>query len=93
MSKKRLVLESIVFSTLICFACILFMVIQGQMLTVNYVPDIINNYNQVENLPSKVGFGDFERFDTWIYVSGFVSLGVLYGTIRWILRTNSKSHK
>lgn len=93
MSKKRLVLESIVFGMLIFFAYILFTVIQGQILTANFVPDVINNYAQQENLPSKIRFGVTERLNTWIYVSGCVLLSVLYGTIRWVLTTSRKSHK
>lgn len=93
MSKKRILLESIVFGMLIFFTYILFTVIQGQILTANLAPDVINNYAQQENLPSKIPFGVTERFNTWIYVSGYVLLSVLYGTIRWILTTIRKSHK
>ncbi|WP_208920179.1 hypothetical protein [Paenibacillus uliginis] len=87
MSKKRIVIESVVFSTVICFGYILFMVIQGYILTKNDVPDIINSYNNVEYLQQKVAFGVINRGGGWIYAIGaFILLALTYGTIRWRLK-------
>lgn len=86
MSKKRIVIESVVFSTVICFGYILFMVIQGYILTKNYVPDV-SSYNNVEYLQQKVSFGVINRAGGLIYYAGgFILIAVIYGTIRWRLK-------
>lgn len=87
MSKKRIVIESVLFSSVICFGYILFQVMSGYILTKKYVPDVISSYNNVEHLQQKVAFGVINTGGGWIYgIGGFILLAVIYGTIRWRLK-------
>lgn len=54
---KRLLIESIIVSILIVFAYLGWRIVQGYLLTKNYVPDIVSSYESTDYLQQKVSFG------------------------------------
>jgi len=76
----KLLVESVIVSLFVLIIAIGWEILQGYLRTINYVPDIINSYESVDYLQSKVSLGVIYRFDLQnsIFVSfiflGFVTL-------------------
>jgi hypothetical protein len=85
---KRVLIESIIVSTLIILAVIGWRIVRGYLLTQNYVPEIINSYDSIDYMQHKVSFGIVNR-SYWktamIGIGGFVLLFITYYGIRtWL---------
>ncbi|OAB47150.1 hypothetical protein [Paenibacillus antarcticus] len=79
---KRLLIESFIVSALIILFGFGWMMGQGMLITMNYVPDIISSYEKVDHLQSSITFGNHDQFG-WIETSfGFILLAVAYYGIR-----------
>ncbi|ETT34382.1 hypothetical protein [Paenibacillus sp. FSL R5-808] len=88
-TRKRIMLESVLFAAAIYGGYLLFMVLQGMIQTQRYVPnpDEIRGYEQAEYLQTEVAFGMIERNSEWLAVTAvgeFILLCGLYGSIRYI---------
>lgn len=85
---KRVLIESIIFSTIIVLAVLGWRIVRGYFLTQNFVPEIINSYDSIDYLQHKVSFGIVNR-NYWITaiigIGGFVVLFITYYWIRtWL---------
>ncbi|MCV4232295.1 hypothetical protein OHJ21_14015 [Virgibacillus sp. LDC1] len=90
MTRKRVVMESVLFAAAIYVGYFVFMMLQGMVLTQRHVRniDLALQYEQAESLQAQVAFGMIERNSEWFTVAvmgGFIVLGSLYGSIRWML--------
>ncbi|MEC0201998.1 hypothetical protein P4H39_05090 [Paenibacillus lautus] len=90
MTRKRVVMESVLFAAAIYIGYFVFMMLQGMVLTQRHVRDLdlTRHYERVETLQTQVAFGMIERNSEWFTVAaigGFILLGSLYGSIRWML--------
>ncbi|MGG3306490.1 hypothetical protein ABER23_03570 [Paenibacillus lautus] len=90
MTRKRVVMESVLFAAAIYIGYFVFMIFQGLVLTQRHVRDLdlTKQYERAESLQSQVAFGMIERNSEWLTVAaigGFIVLGGLYGCVRWML--------
>jgi hypothetical protein len=90
MTRKRVEMESVLFAAAIYIGYFVFMMLQGMVLTQRYVRDLdlSRQYEQTQSLQAQVAFGVIERNSEWFTVAamgGFILLGSLYGSIRWML--------
>ncbi|MGC6586318.1 hypothetical protein ACPV3A_15295 [Paenibacillus sp. Dod16] len=90
MTRKRVVMESVLFAAAIYIGYFVFMMLQGMVLTQRYVRDLdlSRQYEQTESLPAQAAFGMIERNSEWFTVAaigGFIVLSGLYGSVRWLL--------
>ncbi|WP_246059785.1 hypothetical protein [Paenibacillus lautus] len=90
MTRKRVVMESVLFAAAIYIGYFVFMMLQGMVLTQRHVRDLdlTRQYEQAESLQAQVAFGVIERNSEWFTVAamgGFILLGSLYGSVRWML--------
>lgn len=90
MTRKRVVMESVLFASAIYVGYFVFMILQGMVLTQRHVRDLdlTRQYERAESLQAQVAFGMIERNSEWFTVGaigGFILLGSLYGCVRWIL--------
>ncbi|WP_242615143.1 hypothetical protein [Paenibacillus solani] len=95
MTRKRIVLESVLFAAAIYAGCMAFMVVQGMILTQRYVPnlEITSQYEHAQTLQSQVNFGIMEQNSGWAVVTtigGLILAGGLYGYIRWFFTRRRK---
>lgn len=82
---KRALIESIIFVVLILAGVVGFQVVQGALLTRNYVPDVINNYASVEHLQQQVAFGTIARTDgitLVLEIGGLLLMAMAYYMLR-----------
>lgn len=87
MSRKRMIIESVLFAAVIYGGYFMFMVLQGMIQTQRHVPNLEQAYEQVEYLQTEAAFGMIERDSEWLgsaAVGGFIMLCGLYGSIRYI---------
>ncbi|WP_371825258.1 hypothetical protein [Paenibacillus soyae] len=87
---KRWIWESLAVALLVVLGWVGWNVYQGYVLTYNYVPDIINQYESVDNLQHQVSFGTIPRFDflSWITVAAaFLLLAAVYYFGRFAIST------
>ncbi|MNJ51220.1 cytochrome b6 [compost metagenome] len=94
---KRVFIESIIVSIVIIIAVLGFNIVQGMLLTRNYVPDVTNGYASVDYLQHKVEFGIVNRLD-WLTIvfgfSGILLLAMTYYVLRMKLsQFSTKKHK
>ncbi|MFC7681810.1 hypothetical protein ACFQV5_23155 [Paenibacillus sp. GCM10028914] len=91
---KRLLIESIIVSSLIVLTYFGWGIVRGMLLTKNYVPDIIDSYKATDYLEREVSLGLVNRRN-WITVllgsGGFLFLIITYYWIR-ILLNKMNSH-
>ncbi|MGG4091095.1 MULTISPECIES: hypothetical protein [Paenibacillus] len=90
MTRKRVVMESVLFAAAIYIGYFVFMILQGLVLTQRHVRDLdlTRQYERAESLQAQVAFGMIERNSEWLTVAaigGFIVLGGLYGCVRWML--------
>ncbi|WP_339266367.1 hypothetical protein MKY48_22415 [Paenibacillus sp. FSL W8-0187] len=90
MTRKRVVMESVLFAAAIYIGYFVFMILQGLVLTQRHVRDLdlTRQYERAESLQAQVTFGMIERNSEWLTVAaigGFIVLGGLYGCVRWML--------
>ncbi|WP_098747253.1 hypothetical protein [Paenibacillus sp. EZ-K15] len=90
MTRKRVVMESVLFASAIYIGYFVFMILQGMVLTQRHVRDLdlTRQYERAESLQAQVTFGMIERNSEWLTVAaigGFILLGSLYGCVRWML--------
>lgn len=88
MTRKRIVIESILFAAAIYAGYLAFMVLKGMILTQRFMtnPEITRQYEQAQTLQSQVNFGLMEQNSVWAVlttIGGLVLAGGLYGCIRW----------
>ncbi|MEC0126626.1 hypothetical protein [Paenibacillus pabuli] len=91
---KRLGVESLLVTLLFTLGFMAWNVVQGMLMTLNYVPEM-NNDSSVTMLQSKVAFGSIARWDmTSILIAavGFLLLAAAYyglrsGIQRWTQRS------
>ncbi|MGG3279836.1 hypothetical protein [Paenibacillus solani] len=88
MTRKRIVIESILFAAAIYAGYLALMVVQGMILTQRYVPNLemTRHYEQTQTLQSQVTFGIMEQKSVWAVattIGGLIVAGGLYGCIRW----------
>ena len=72
------------------------MMSQGMVLTQRYVRDLdlSRQYEQTEFLPAQATFGMIERNSEWftvVAIGGFIVLGRLYGSVRWMLANEDRN--
>ncbi|GAA0134862.1 hypothetical protein YSY43_17020 [Paenibacillus sp. YSY-4.3] len=82
---KRALIESMIVVIVIMVGVVGFKVVQGALLTRNYVPDVINNYASVEHLQQQVAFGTIVRTDGLtlaLEISGLLLLAAAYYMLR-----------
>lgn len=92
---KRLAMESVLVTLLFIIGFAAWNVVQGMIMSMNYVPDLTNTAFSGTPLQSKVAFGTIVRWDTTsiiMAVAGFVLLAVAYyglrlGMQRWTQRS------
>ncbi|MGO4730457.1 hypothetical protein [Paenibacillus sp. 2KB_22] len=92
---KRLVMESVLVTLLFIIGFAAWNVVQGMIMTMNYVPDLTNTASSVNPLQSKVAFGTMVRWDSTsmiMAVAGFILLAAAYyglrsGMQRWTQRS------
>lgn len=92
---KRLAMESVLVTLLFIIGFAAWNVVQGMIMTMNYVPDLTNTATYGNPLQSKVAFGTIVRWDTTsmiMAVAGFVLLAAAYyglrsGMQRWTQRS------
>ena len=81
----KLLVESVIVSLFVLIIGMGWEILQGYLQTINYVPDIINSYESVDYLQSKVSLGVIYRFD--LRNSIFVSLIFLvFVTLYYVAR-------
>ncbi|MGG3507535.1 hypothetical protein ABES58_18890 [Paenibacillus lautus] len=90
MTRKRLVMESMLFAAAIYIGYFVFMILQGLVLTQRHVRDLdlTRQYERAESLQAQVTFGMIEWNSEWFTmaaIGGFILLGSLYGCVRWML--------
>jgi len=88
MTRKRIVIESILFAVVIYAGYMAFMVVQGMILTQRYVSslEMTRQYEQTQMLQSQVKFGLMGQNSIWtvvITIGGLIVAGSVYGCIRW----------
>ncbi|MCI3919445.1 hypothetical protein MO973_04270 [Paenibacillus sp. TRM 82003] len=79
-NKKRIV-ESIVVSVFVYVISLGWNVLQGYLLTKNYVPDIVNRYATVDYLQSKVSFGvtyELNLLSLFVVLLNLMIIGAIY---------------
>lgn len=81
--KYRILLESAVFGIVAGILYFAWTVVQGYWMTIDYVPDVINTYENVEYLQSQVSFGRTETPNGWFYTAVFLLPAAIYGLNRW----------
>lgn len=86
--RVRILVESLIFSSVIILGYVVWIVIHGYFLTKNYVPDILNSYDSVNELEHKVTFGGNPVALGWLFIVGFVLLSVIYYVVRTLLKGN-----
>ncbi|MEK4272811.1 MULTISPECIES: hypothetical protein [unclassified Paenibacillus] len=92
---KRLATESVLVTLLFIIGFAVWNVVQGMIMTMNYVPDLMNTASSGTPLQSKVAFGTMVRWDITsmiMAVAGFVLLAAAYyglrsGMQRWTQRS------
>lgn len=92
---KRLALESFLVTLLFIIGFVAWNVVQGMIMTMNYVPDLTNTASSVTPLQSKIAFGSRVQWDTTsmiMAVAGFILLAAAYyglrsGMQRWTQRS------
>lgn len=82
---KRLLVESVLVSLFTFLISLGWKILQGYLLTINYVPDILSSYETVDNLQSKVSFGVIYRFDLLSSIFTFLTYAVI-GTLYYSAR-------
>lgn len=88
MTRKRIVMESILFAAAIYAGYLVFMVLQGMILSQRYVSnaEMARQYEQNQTLQSQVNFGIIEQNSFWAVVTtigGLILAGGIYGCVRW----------
>lgn len=88
MTRKRIIIESILFAAVIYAGYLAFMVVQGMILTQRFMadPEITRQYEQTQALQSQVSFGIMNQNSVWsvvITIGGLIVAGGLYGCVRW----------
>ena len=85
---KKLLIESIIVSLFIAAVINGWWIIQGMLITKNYVPNILESYESVDHLQSKVSFGiiDSGGWITWLMrLVGLLCMMIAYYGIRiWL---------
>jgi hypothetical protein len=64
----------------------------GYFLTVNYVPDVVSQYESVDYLQKEISFGYTYQSGLW-YFGGFVLLGAGYAAIRGAVMNKRSAKK
>ncbi|QOY36777.1 hypothetical protein AWH56_003740 [Anaerobacillus isosaccharinicus] len=73
----KLLLRSVIFSLLVHVIYIAGILIHGWYLTINYVPDIINEYENVTYLQNEVAFGYVIDIEPIYFVISFLLVALL----------------
>lgn len=92
---KRLAMESLLVTLLFIIGFVAWNIVQGMVMTMNYVPDLMNTTSSGTPLQSKIAFGTIVQWDTTsiiMAVAGFVLLAAVYyglrlGMQRWTQRS------
>lgn len=82
---KRLAMESFLVTLLFIIGFVAWNIVQGMVMTMNYVPDLMNTASSGMPLQSKVAFGSIVQWDTTsiiMAVAGFVLLTAVYYGLR-----------
>ncbi|MBT2284860.1 hypothetical protein J7E78_15055 [Paenibacillus polymyxa] len=90
---KRLAIESVLVTLLFIIGFVAWNVVQGMIMTMNYVPDLTNTASSGTPLQSKVAFGTLVRWDTTsmiMAVAGFILLAAAYYGLRSALQRWTK---
>jgi len=92
---KRLAMESVLVTLLFIIGFVAWNVVQGMIMTMNYVPDLTNTAAYGNPLQSKVAFGTIIRWDTTamiMAVAGFVLLAAAYYGLRSAMQRWTKQY-
>ncbi|MFX3631473.1 MAG: hypothetical protein ACE3L7_20030 [Candidatus Pristimantibacillus sp.] len=92
---KKPFFRALIVGLIFVFVYYAIQIVQGMYLTINYVPDIVDQYESVDYLQHKVTFGHVSS-PMWraIEVSALISLGIaVYYTGMMLKRTTLKSRK
>ncbi|KOP67533.1 hypothetical protein AMS62_21520 [Bacillus sp. FJAT-18019] len=94
-TRKRIILEFVLFAAAIYAGYLAFMVLQGVILTQRFMtnPEITRQYEHAQTLQTQVSFGIMEQNSVWAVVTtigGLILAGVLYGCIRWFCTRRRK---
>ena len=92
---KRLAMESFLVTLLFIIGFVAWNIVQGMIMTMNYVPDLMNTASSGTLLQSKVAFGTIVSWDAIsiiMAVAGFILLAAAYyglrsGMQRWTQRS------
>jgi quinol-cytochrome oxidoreductase complex cytochrome b subunit len=92
---KRLLIESVIVSIVIVLVVLGWGIVRGNLLTKNYVPDIVDSYKTTDYLQHEVSFGFVNR-SNWITVlmglCGFLFVVITYYGIRvWLSKMIKKN--
>lgn len=92
---KRLAMESVLVTLLFIIGFVAWNVVQGMIMTMNYVPDLMNTASSGTPLQSKVAFGTLVQWNITsmiMAVAGFILFAAAYyglrsGMQRWTQRS------
>jgi len=92
---KRLAMESVLVTLLFIIGFVAWNVVQGMIMTMNYVPDLTNITSSGTPLQSKIAFGTLVQWNITsmiMAVAGFILLAAAYyglrsGMQRWTQRS------
>ncbi|WP_458462456.1 hypothetical protein [Paenibacillus sp.] len=90
---KRLAMESVLVTLLFSIGFAAWNVVQGMIMTMNYVPDLTNTASSSTPLQSKIAFGTIVRWDITsilMAVVGFLLLATAYYGLRSALQRWTK---
>lgn len=81
----KILIESLIVSFITAVVFIGWQVVNGYVLTKNYVPDIINSYAGVDYLQEEVAFGVVQRSNGLYVAAACLLVGVVYYVTRVVL--------
>lgn len=89
---KRLAMESVLVTLLFIIGYAAWNVVQGMIMTMNYVPDLTNTASSGTPLQSKGAFGTIVRWDSSMIIVGIGAV-ILFGTAYYVIRSQFQQRK
>ncbi|CAM3780442.1 hypothetical protein [Marinicrinis lubricantis] len=81
--KRRILIESLLFSGLVIVGYFIWKTLRGYYTTKTYVPDILEKYENVDGLQHEVSFGVANSYEAWpVVFAVFIGLSSAYCILR-----------
>ncbi|PZD97328.1 hypothetical protein DNH61_02970 [Paenibacillus sambharensis] len=82
---RRIAVESLLFPLVVYLVYTAYQGVSGYLMTMYYVPDIVNEYESVDYLQHKVSFGEVYRFE-WGGLAGSLLAWLILSLVYYIVR-------